>query len=242
MGTQPQSRALRLAPSILTADLSRLGDEIRAAEAAGVDYIHLDVMDGRFVPNISIGPLIVSAVRKITSLPLDVHLMIVEPDRYVEAFANAGATIITVHQEACVHLHRQIHQIKQLGVRAGVALNPATPLVSIEEIINDLDLLLIMSVNPGFGGQSFIASSMNKVRRARILLDQRGSLAELEVDGGISAAIIADVAAAGADVFVAGSAIYTPKTAIAEAVAALRHALQAGQQDRNSQPMSGSYR
>jgi ribulose-phosphate 3-epimerase len=209
----------------LTADLGRLAEAIGQAEAAGVDYIHLDVMDGRFVPNISIGPLIVAAVRKVTSLPLDVHLMIVEPDRYVEAFAQAGATSITVHQEACLHLNRQIHQIKQLGVRAGVALNPATPLVAVEEVLNNLDMLLIMSVNPGFGGQSFIPSSLDKVRRARALLTARSATAELEVDGGVSAANIAALADAGAKVFVAGSAIYNPHTPVADAVAALRAAL-----------------
>jgi ribulose-phosphate 3-epimerase len=178
------------------------------------------------VPNITIGPLIVAAVRKVTRLPLDVHLMIVEPDRYVEAFAEAGATNITVHQEACVHLHRQIHQIKQLGVRAGVALNPATPLVAVEEIIKDLDLLLIMSVNPGFGGQHFIPAALDKVRRACLLRDAESAAAEIEVDGGVSAANIASLADAGADVFVAGSAIYNPEVSVAEAVAALRQAIQ----------------
>jgi ribulose-phosphate 3-epimerase len=223
---QAGARTYKLAPSILTADLGHLANEIGAAEAAGVDYIHLDVMDGRFVPNISIGPLIVAAVRKVTRLPLDVHLMIVEPDRYVEAFAAAGATSITVHQEACLHLHRQIHQIKQLGVRAGVALNPATPLVAVEEIINDLDLLLIMSVNPGFGGQHFIPAALDKVRRACLLREAEVATAEIEVDGGVSAANIASLADAGADVFVAGSAIYNPAVSVAEAVAALRQALR----------------
>jgi ribulose-phosphate 3-epimerase len=223
--TRTRARTFKLAPSILTADLGYLADAIGQAEAAGVDYIHLDVMDGRFVPNISIGPLVVAAVRKVTNLPLDVHLMIVEPDRYVEAFAQAGATGITVHQEACLHLQRQIHQIKQLGVRAGVALNPATPLVAVEEIVADLDLLLIMSVNPGFGGQSFIPASLDKVRRAHALLAARGATAELEVDGGVTAANIASLAAAGATVFVAGSAIYNPRAPVAEAVTALRAAL-----------------
>jgi ribulose-phosphate 3-epimerase len=224
----PTRRALRLAPSILTADLGRLADEIVLAEQAGVDYIHLDVMDGRFVPNITLGPLIVSAVRKVTSLPLDVHLMIVEPDRYVPAFAEAGADGLTVHQEVCPHLNRQIHQIKELGLTAGVALNPATPVALVEDVVGDLDRLLIMSVNPGFGGQSFIPRTLEKLRQARSLLDSRGSTADLEVDGGISAANIAEVARAGADLFVTGSAVYNKERSVADAVDALRTALARG--------------
>lgn len=218
-------RTPRLAPSILTADLGRLAEQIVLAEQAGVDVIHLDVMDGRFVPNITLGPLIVAAVRRATRLPLDVHLMIVEPDRYVGAFADAGANGITVHQEVCPHLHRQIQQIKQLGVTAGVALNPSTPLVMVEDVAADLDRLLIMSVNPGFGSQSFIPRTLEKVRQARALLDRQGSTADLEVDGGISAANIAEVARAGADLFVTGSAVYTKDRSVADAVAALREAL-----------------
>jgi ribulose-phosphate 3-epimerase len=220
---------IRLAPSILTADLGRLADEIRAAETAGVDWVHLDVMDGRFVPNISIGPLIVSAVRKVTNLPLDVHLMIVEPEKYVAAFAEAGANNITVHAEASVHLHRLIYQIRDLGTRAGVAINPATPLSAVEEIINDINVLLVMSVNPGFGGQSFIPSALSKIRRARSLLDRSKSSADLEVDGGINAENIAEAARAGADVFVAGSSVYNKTRSVNESVALLRGALLAGE-------------
>lgn len=220
-------RGYKLAPSILTADLGHLADAIDAAEAAGADYFHLDVMDGRFVPNISIGPLVVAAVRKMTDRPLDVHLMIVEPERYVQSFAEAGANSLTVHQEACPHLHRQIYQIKELGLQAGVALNPATPLVTVAEILADLDRLLIMSVNPGFGGQAFIRHSLDKVRRARALLGAAHTEAELQVDGGIGPSNIAAVAEAGAEAFVVGSAIYNPRETPAEAIAALRAALPA---------------
>ncbi len=215
---------MKLAPSILTADFSRLGDEIRAAADAGVDCIHLDVMDGQFVPNISFGPLVVAAVRAQTTLPIEVHLMIVQPDRYVEEFALAGAGLIIVHQEACTHLHRQIEQIHQLGCKAGVALNPATPILMLEEVLGDLDRVLIMTVNPGFGGQSFIPGTFDKVRRMRALLDARGSQAEVQVDGGVKPANIAAVAAAGASVAVVGSAVYNPDYPVREAVAALRRA------------------
>ncbi len=216
---------MKLSPSILTADLSRLGDEIRAAEAAGVDYIHLDVMDGHFVPNITIGPLIVAAVRGVTALPLDVHLMIERPERYVEDFARAGASILTVHQEACVHLQRQLAQIRELGCKASVALNPATPLVTIEDVLPDLDQLLVMTVNPGFGGQSFIPGMMDKIRRARALLDAAGSAADLEIDGGVNPDNIAACAAAGATVAVAGSSVYNPRHGVAESVRLLRQAV-----------------
>jgi ribulose-phosphate 3-epimerase len=220
-------RLIRLAPSIMTADLGRLEEEIKLAEQAGADWIHLDVMDGRFVPNISIGPIIVAAVRRATSLPLDVHLMIVEPDRYVGAFADAGATSITVHAEACIHVHRQLRQIRDLGVRAGLAVNPATPLSAVEEVIDDMDLLLVMSVNPGFGGQSFIAHSIDKVRRARQMLTDAGSTASLQVDGGIVAENIASVARAGADVFVTGSSVFNRDRSVKESIALLRNALAA---------------
>jgi ribulose-phosphate 3-epimerase len=218
---------MRLAPSILTADFGRLAEEIGAAEAAGADCIHLDVMDGSFVPNISFGPLMVETVRRLTSLPLDVHLMIVQPDRYVEAFAAAGATSITVQAEACLHLHRQIAQIHDLGLRAAVALNPATPLAAIEEVVTDLDMVLIMTVNPGFGGQSFISQSLSKVRRTRDLFERRGSAADLQVDGGISAANIAEVARAGANVFVAGSSVFTKARTVEASMRMLRQALAA---------------
>ncbi|MBW4055739.1 MAG: ribulose-phosphate 3-epimerase [Proteobacteria bacterium] len=198
----------KIAPSILSADFSRLGDEIRAVEAAGADYIHIDVMDGHFVPNITIGPLIVEAARKVTSLPLDVHLMIENPDRYIQSFAAAGADIIVVHAEATHHLHRSIQLVKSCGKRAGVSLNPATPLNVLDYIIDDLDLVLLMTVNPGFGGQSFIEACLPKIHSLRALLDRRGSEAELEVDGGVKPSNIALISHAGADVFVAGSAVF----------------------------------
>lgn len=198
----------KIAPSILSADFSRLGDEVRAVAAAGADYIHLDVMDGHFVPNITIGPLVVEAVRKITPLPLDVHLMITEPDRYIPDFAAAGADIIVVHAEACWHLHRTVQLIKSLGKRAGVSLNPATPLNALEYVLGELDLVLLMTVNPGFGGQSFIEACIPKIQALRGMLDKRGLEAELEVDGGVKTDNIARIAHAGADVFVAGSAVF----------------------------------
>lgn len=198
----------KIAPSILSADFCRLGEEIRAVEAAGADYIHVDVMDGHFVPNITIGPLVVEAVRKITRLPLDVHLMIENPDRYIPDFAAAGADIIVVHAEASIHLHRSIQLIKSLGKRAGVSLNPATPLNCLEYVLADLDLVLLMTVNPGFGGQSFIEDCIPKIKSLRAMLDKRGLEAELEVDGGVKVDNIAAISHAGADVFVAGSAVF----------------------------------
>jgi len=198
----------KIAPSILSADFSRLGEEIKAVEAAGADYIHIDVMDGHFVPNITIGPLVVAAVRKITTLPLDVHLMIENPDRYIPDFAAAGADIIVVHAEASVHLHRSIQLIKGLGKKAGVSLNPATPLNYLEYVLADLDLVLLMTVNPGFGGQSFIEEAIPKIKALRAMLDKRGLEAELEVDGGVKTDNIARISHAGADVFVAGSAVF----------------------------------
>jgi ribulose-phosphate 3-epimerase len=201
----------KIAPSILSADFSRLGDEVRAVAAAGADYIHVDVMDGHFVPNITIGPLVVEAVRKVTDLPLDVHLMIENADRYIPDFATAGADIIVVHAEASVHLHRTIQLIKSLGKRAGVSLNPATPLSALEYVLDELDLVLLMTVNPGFGGQSFIEACLPKIHALRAMLDRRGSEAELEVDGGVKIDNIARIAYAGADVFVAGSAVFGSK-------------------------------
>ncbi|MEK6561164.1 MAG: ribulose-phosphate 3-epimerase [Nitrospirota bacterium] len=199
---------MKIAPSILSADFVRLGDELGKIEDAGADMIHIDVMDGHFVPNITIGPFIVEAVRKATSLPLDVHLMIDRPDDYVSAFADAGADIITVHVEAATHLHRTIQQIKEKGKKAGVSLNPSTPLIMVECILKDVDLLLIMSVNPGFSGQKFIPSALEKIREARRMLDKIGSKAYLEVDGGIKLDNIAEVASAGADMFVSGSGVF----------------------------------
>ncbi len=212
----------KLVPSILTADFARLGEQIGAAEQAGVEYIHVDVMDGHFVPNITIGPLLVETLRRITGLPLDVHLMIERPEQYIRDFAQAGAAILTVHQEVCPHLHRTLQQIRAEGCRAGVAINPATPLAMVEEVLNDADLFLIMTVNPGFGGQTFIERSLDKVVRMRRLLDDRGAHAELEVDGGIKSSNVARVVAAGADVIVAGSAIFRPDATVQQAVAELR--------------------
>jgi len=198
----------KIAPSILSADFARLGEEVRAVAAAGADYIHVDVMDGHFVPNITIGPLVVEAVRKITDLPLDVHLMIEHPDRYVPDFARAGADIIVVHAEAAVHLHRSVQLIKSLGKKAGVSLNPATPLSALEYVLDELDLVLLMTVNPGFGGQSFIEACLPKIHALRAMLDRRGCEAELEVDGGVKIDNIDRISHAGADVFVAGSAVF----------------------------------
>ncbi|MDT8317568.1 MAG: ribulose-phosphate 3-epimerase [bacterium] len=202
-------KEIKISPSILSADFTRLGEEIRAVEKAGADYIHIDVMDGHFVPNITIGPMIVRAAKKVTHLPLDVHLMIEIPENYIEEFAAAGSDIITVHAEACSHLHSTVGIIKKAGVKAGVSLNPATPLIFLDEILEDIDLALIMSVNPGFGGQSFIEGSLDKIARLRKMLDEKGlGGVELQVDGGIKVDNIAAVSKAGADVFVAGSAIF----------------------------------
>jgi ribulose-phosphate 3-epimerase len=202
------SRSLLIAPSILSADFVRLGEQVADAEASGADMIHVDVMDGQFVPNLTVGPLVLRAVRRVTSLPLDVHLMIERPERFLPAFRDAGADILTVHVENSPHLHRTVQQIHDLGAKAGVALNPATPISSLEEIIPFLDLVLIMTVNPGFGGQSFITSSLEKIKRARAILDGAGSSADLEVDGGITPATAPQVVAAGANALVAGSAIF----------------------------------
>lgn len=198
----------KIAASILSSDFGRLSDEVRAVELAGADWIHVDVMDGHFVPNITIGPRVVRAIRKTTSLPMDVHLMIEKPENYIEEFADAGADWLNVHAEATVHLHRVIQKIKELGVKASVALNPATPLDHLEHILFDLDMILVMTVNPGFGGQKFITSMLSKVRECRRLIDWSGANVLLEVDGGVHTETIADLVEAGADVFVAGSAIF----------------------------------
>ncbi|MGE5844719.1 MAG: ribulose-phosphate 3-epimerase [Syntrophaceae bacterium] len=198
----------QIAPSILSADFSRLGEEIKAVEKAGADLIHVDVMDGHYVPNITIGPGVVSSLRKTTSLPFDVHLMIEDPDRYIDAFVDAGSNIVTVHAEAVTHLHRTVQYIKAKGVRAGVSLNPSTPLVCVEEILPDIDLLLIMTVNPGFGGQKFISGMLPKIRKARELVQARGLEVAIEVDGGVTAENIGILADAGADIFVAGAAVF----------------------------------
>jgi ribulose-phosphate 3-epimerase len=212
---------IKIAPSILSADFARLGEDVQAADRAGADYIHIDVMDGHFVPNITIGPLVVSALRKVTEKPLDVHLMIEHPDRYIPAFAKAGADLITVHQEAVPHLHRTVQLIKSLGKKAGVSLNPATPVETLDVILDELDLVLVMSVNPGFGGQDFIPSALGKIQSLRRRIAQRGLNAELEVDGGIKLDNIRDVVAAGADVLVAGSALFNT-TDYAATILALR--------------------
>jgi len=197
-----------IAPSILSADFARLGEDIRAVEDAGAEVIHIDVMDGHFVPNITIGPLVVSAVRQVTALPLDVHLMIADADSYIQDFARAGADWITVHVEACPHLHRTIGQIRDLGKKAGAVLNPATSLSTLDWILPELDLVMLMSVNPGFGGQSFIEATLTKIAQLRRSLDEIGSSAGIEIDGGVSPDTIARIAQAGANIFVAGSAIF----------------------------------
>ncbi|MCL4300428.1 MAG: ribulose-phosphate 3-epimerase [Anaerolineae bacterium] len=212
----------KFAPSILTADFTCLGEQIREAEAAGVDWIHLDIMDGNFVPNITFGPVLVQAVRQVTRLPLDVHLMIAQPERYLADFAQAGANWLTVHVETCPHLHSTVQQIKELGCKAGVTLNPATPLSTLEDILPEVDMVLVMSVNPGFGGQKYIPGSTAKIARLRAMLDAIGSPAELEVDGGINTATITEVVKAGASVLVIGSAIFNSKAPIAENVRTLR--------------------
>ena len=218
---------VRIAPSILASDFGRLAEQVVEAEEAGVDWIHVDVMDGHFVPNITIGPAITAAVRRATRLPVDVHLMIEAPDRYIQSFADAGADYLTVHQEACPHLHRTLQCIRDAGVRTGVAINPATPVESLAPILPEIDLLLVMSVNPGFGGQAFIPSALDKLARARELLDACGGEdTALEVDGGIDATTAPGVAAAGADVLVAGSAIYGHPGGVASGVSAIRRAVE----------------
>ena len=197
-----------IAPSILSADFSKLGAEIKSVEDAGADWIHVDVMDGHFVPNITIGPLIVEAARRSTSLPLDVHLMIENPERFIADFAKAGADLISVQVEACTHLNRTIQMIKESGLRAGVVLNPSTPLSAIEWVLKDVDLIMIMSVNPGFGGQNFISSSLDKISTLRGMLQDRGLTPLIEIDGGVNEKTIKNISDAGADVFVAGSAIF----------------------------------
>ncbi len=198
----------KIAPSILSADFTRLGEEVKSVEQAGADYIHIDVMDGHFVPNITIGPMIVEAVRRITELPLDVHLMISAPDSFVEEFVKAGADMITVHAEAVNHLHRSIQHIRKAGARPAVSLNPASPLQTIEYVLGDVDMVLLMTVNPGFGGQAFIPEVIPKIERLREMIDGRGLDIEIQVDGGIGPETIGLVSSAGADVFVAGSAIF----------------------------------
>lgn len=215
---------LKLAPSILTADFGHLADAITAASEGGADYIHLDVMDGHFVPNITFGPKVVETVRGITQLPLDVHLMIEEPDRYLAEFAQAGASLITVHAEACVHLHRTVQRIHELGCRTGVAINPATPVEMMRDIVPFVDMILVMSVNPGFGSQRFIETSTNKLRRMRKMLNELNPLCDLEVDGGVDVHNIDSVVRAGANVIVVGSAVFNTRDTPGANIAALRKA------------------
>lgn len=213
--------SVRIAPSLLSADFARLADDIAMLEAGGADCLHVDVMDGVFVPNLTFGAKVIETCRKLTTLPLDVHLMVVEPERYFEPFVKAGADVLTIHVEAAPHLHRQIGRIKELGAKAGATLNPSTPISTLEDVAADLDLLLVMSVNPGFGGQAFIARSVAKIAKARALLDAAGSRAVLEVDGGISRDTITACWRAGADTFVAGNAVFAAPDPKAE-IAALR--------------------
>ncbi|MEH7374489.1 MULTISPECIES: ribulose-phosphate 3-epimerase [Bacillaceae] len=213
---------IKIAPSILSANFARLGEDIKDVERGGADYIHVDVMDGHFVPNITIGPLIVEAIRPITKLPLDVHLMIENPDQYIEAFAKAGADIITVHVEACTHLHRTIQQIKAQGVKAGVVLNPHTPVSMIQHVLEEIDLVLLMTVNPGFGGQSFIHSVIPKIKQVASMIEERKLQVEIEVDGGVNSETAKLCIEAGANVLVAGSAIYNQQDR-GEAIAIIRN-------------------
>ena len=222
---------IQIAPSILSADFSRLGEEIRAVDQAGAEVIHVDVMDGHFVPNITIGPLVVKAVRQVTAKVVDVHLMIENADRYLESFAEAGADWITVHVEACPHLHRTVTRIRELGKKAGVVLNPATPLETLDFILEEVDLVMLMSVNPGFGGQSFIPSTLRKISRLKKRIDELGLNVGIEIDGGISSATITLVAEAGANIFVAGSAIYG-KTDYQSVIKELRGLAEAGSRSR----------
>ena len=219
---------IKIAPSILSADFARLGEQVAEATKAGADYIHVDVMDGHFVPEITIGAAVVAAIRPRTNLPLDVHLMVERPEHQLEQFAQAGADIITVHAEVCSHLHQVVEAIKERKVRAGVALNPATPLALIDEVLPDLDLALLMTVNPGFAGQAFIEGMVDKIAHLRRILDERGLAAELEVDGGISAENALKVVQAGARVLVAGSAIFGRGESVAQAMDRLRASLKGG--------------
>jgi ribulose-phosphate 3-epimerase len=216
---------IKIAPSILSADFARLGEQVKEAEEAGADYIHFDVMDGMFVPNITVGPLVLEALKRVTDVPMDVHLMIEDPDRYLEEFARAGASVIMVHYEAVKHLHRTVQRITDLGCRAGVVLNPATPISLLEDILPYLSRVLIMSVNPGFGGQSYIESSTGKVRRMREMANRLNPQLEIEVDGGAKGNNIREIAEAGADVIVAGSAVFNKEETVAQAMAKLREVL-----------------
>ncbi len=218
-----EKKSILISPSILSADFANLGDEIRAVEAAGADWLHVDVMDGHFVPNITIGPMIVEAAKRVATIPLDVHLMISEPDRYLEDFQSAGADVLHVHPEATHHVHRTLTRIRELGMKAGAALNPSTGLEAVYHVLAELDVVMLMTVNPGFGGQSFIPTMLPKVRALREMIDRSGYDIRIEVDGGVSPSTAPDLARAGADVFVAGSAVFG-RPPYAEAIAKLRAA------------------
>jgi ribulose-phosphate 3-epimerase len=221
--------SVKIAPSILSADFARLGEAVETAKAGGADWIHVDVMDGHFVPNLTIGPGVVAALRRVTDLPLDVHLMIEHPDRMIDAFIDAGADLLTVHQEACVHLHRAMERIREKGARPGVSINPSTPASVLDEILPYVDLVLVMSVNPGFGGQRYIPTSTNKIAAIRRMLDERSLWGvELEVDGGVAPGTIGEVVAAGASVVVAGNAVFNDRASVAENIAELRAAAGQG--------------
>ena len=223
----PPESNIKIAASILSADFGRLGEQVAEATEGGADYIHVDIMDGHFVPNLTFGPPVVAAIRPWTHVPLDVHMMTAAPERLLMEFADAGANIITVHAEACTHLHRVVHQVKEAGAKAGVAINPATPISAVEDVLPDLDQLLVMTVNPGFGGQAFIETMVDKIRRVRALLDERGLAADLEVDGGINEETAGKVVRAGARVLVAGSAVFARGMSVAEAITRVRQSIGA---------------
>ena len=223
----PGESRVKIAPSILSADFSRLGEQVAEASDGGADYIHVDIMDGHFVPTLTIGPAVVRAIKPWTKKPLDVHMMVAEPERSVDQYVEAGADIVTVHAEACTHLHRVVIQVKKAGAKVGVALNPATPVSAVEEVLPELDLVLVMTVNPGAGGQPFIDSMVGKISKLRSILDEKGVTAELEVDGGINSITAKTVVEAGARVLVAGSAVFNPEIRVVDAIAEIRDSVGA---------------